>query len=70
MSKLFWVAVGAAGGVWAYRKAQQLAADSREQGVIVGVQRAGSSTASNLGSALGAVGTVTTMAGRVVGGQR
>lgn len=39
MGKLVWVAVGAAGGIWAYRKASGLADQAREQGVALTIQQ-------------------------------
>ena len=39
MGRLVWVAVGAAGGIWAYRKASDLIDQAREQGVALTVQQ-------------------------------
>ena len=50
MRRIVWVAVGAAGGIIAYRRAQQALADAKERGVVVSAQQVGMS----------AVGAVTT----------
>lgn len=34
MRRLFWVAVGAAGGIWAYRRGGEALDNARERGVI------------------------------------
>jgi hypothetical protein len=39
MGRLVWVAVGAAGGIWAYRKGSGLIDQAREQGVALTVQQ-------------------------------
>lgn len=41
MRRLVWVALGAAGGIVAYRRGQQLLADARERGVVLSAQQAG-----------------------------
>jgi hypothetical protein len=46
MRRLVWVAVGAVGGVLAYRKAQEALADARERGVVLSAQQVGLSAAS------------------------
>lgn len=64
MRRTFWVAVGAAGGVLAYRRGQQLLQDAREKGVVGSVQAASGSAASlatqarGLMAALGGTGQV------------
>lgn len=45
MSRLVWVALGAAGGVVAYRKGQQLLEDAKRKGVVGSVQAASGSAA-------------------------
>lgn len=40
MSRTFWVAVGAVGGVYAYRRGQRAAAEARERGLVGNVQAA------------------------------
>lgn len=45
MSKLVWVALGAAGGVLAYRKGQQLLVEAKEKGVVGSMQAVTGSTA-------------------------
>lgn len=45
MSRLVWVALGAAGGVYAYRRGQRLLDEARERGIVGSVQAAtGSAT--------------------------
>lgn len=34
MRRLFWVAVGAAGGIWAYRRGGEALENARERGVV------------------------------------
>lgn len=34
-----WTAIGAAGGIWAYRKGSELLEQAREQGVAVTIQQ-------------------------------
>lgn len=49
MRRIVWVAVGAAGGILAYRRAEQALADARERGFVLSAQQVG----------LSAVGAVT-----------
>jgi hypothetical protein len=51
MRRMVWVAVGAVGGILAYRKAQEAIADARERGVVLSAQQVGVSAASALGTA-------------------
>ena len=51
MRRMVWVAVGAVGGVLAYRKAQEAIADARERGVMLSAQQVGLSAASALSTA-------------------
>ena len=53
MRRTFWVALGAAGGVLAYRRGQQLWEDARERGVVGSVQAASGSAAQWATSARG-----------------
>jgi len=53
MRRTFWVALGAAGGVLAYRRGQQLWEDAREKGVVGSMQAASGSAASLATSARG-----------------
>ena len=55
MSRVFWIAVGAAGGIWAYRRSQQVMADARERGVVLTAQQVALSTVSTITSVRGAV---------------
>ena len=45
MGRLIWVAIGAAGGVYAYRRGQRLLEEARERGVVGSVQAATGSAA-------------------------
>lgn len=51
MRRMVWVAVGAVGGILAYRKAQEAIADARERGVVLSAQQVGVSAVSALGTA-------------------
>ena len=51
MRRLVWIAVGAVGGVLAYRKAQELLEDARDRGVVLSAQQAGLSAAAALTTA-------------------
>ncbi|MBK9740246.1 MAG: hypothetical protein IPO93_12170 [Actinobacteria bacterium] len=51
MRRIVWVAVGAAGGIFAYRRGQQVLADARERGVVLSAQQAGASAAGAVASA-------------------
>ena len=39
MRRLVWTAIGAAGGIWAYRKGSELLDQARQQGVAVTIQQ-------------------------------
>lgn len=45
MGRMIWVAIGAAGGVYAYRRGQRLLDDARERGVVGSIQAATGSAA-------------------------
>jgi transposase-like protein len=51
MRRIVWVAVGAAGGILAYRRAQQAIADAKEKGVVLSAQQVGVTAASAVSSA-------------------
>lgn len=51
MRRMVWVALGAAGGIVAYRKVQQALEDARERGVVLSVQQVGLSAAQALATA-------------------
>lgn len=51
MRRIVWVAIGAAGGVWAYRRFQVMSAQAREQGVVLTAQQAGLSAATIINTA-------------------
>ena len=55
MSRVFWIAVGAAGGIWAYRRGQQVAAEARERGVVLTAQQVALSTVSTITTVRSAV---------------
>jgi len=42
--RLVWTAIGAAGGIWAYRKGSELLDQAREQGVALTIQQAALNT--------------------------
>ena len=52
MRRMFWVAVGAAGGIYAYKRGQQFAEESRERGVVLTVQQVAMNAASTVESAI------------------
>jgi hypothetical protein len=51
MRRIVWVALGAAGGILAYRKGQDWLAAAREQGVVLSAQQAALSAATAVSSA-------------------
>ena len=51
MRRIVWVAVGAAGGILAYRRAQQALADAKERGVVLSAQQVGTSAANAVSGA-------------------
>ena len=54
--RLVWTAIGAAGGIWAYRKGSVLVEQARAQGVAVTIQQvalAATQTVNNVSSSLG-----------------
>lgn len=51
MRRLVWVALGAAGGIVAYRRGQQWLSDARERGVVLTAQQAGLSAVQAVSSA-------------------
>ncbi len=60
MRRMVWIAVGAAGGIVVYRRAQQALIDAREKGMVLSVQQAGLSAAGALNAArVMAVGAAT-----------
>ena len=56
MGRLLWVAVGAAGGVLAYRRGQHLVQEARERGLVGSVQAATGTAAGVAGQARSALG--------------
>lgn len=57
MRRIVWVAIGAAGGVWAYRRFQEMSAQAREQGLVITAQQAGVSAASLITTATAVAST-------------
>ena len=56
MRRLVWTAIGAAGGIWAYRKGSELLDQAREQGVAVTIQQVAltaTQTVNQISSSLG-----------------
>lgn len=51
MRRIVWVAVGAAGGIVAYRRIQQAMVEARERGVVLSVQQVGLSALQAVNSA-------------------
>ena len=54
--RLVWTAIGAAGGIWAYRKGNELLEQARVQGVALTIQQvalAATQTANQVSSTLG-----------------
>ncbi|MDO8307844.1 MAG: hypothetical protein Q7V58_05745 [Actinomycetota bacterium] len=51
MRRIVWIAVGAAGGIYAYRRGAQVLAEARERGVVLSAQQAGLSAVSALNAA-------------------
>jgi hypothetical protein len=72
MSRSFWVIVGAAGGIVAYRRATRLAARSKELGALGTAQAAAATTSRLAGGAAAGIGRVRDVrdrrAGRLVTG--
>jgi hypothetical protein len=58
MRRLVWVAVGAVGGIYAYRRGSALVADARERGVVLTAQQAAFAAMSTLASARELAGRV------------
>jgi hypothetical protein len=51
MRRMFWVAVGAAGGIYAYKRGERFVEESRERGVVLTVQQVALNAASTVESA-------------------
>ena len=51
MRRMFWVAVGAAGGIYAYKRGERFVEESRERGVVLTVQQVAMNAASAVESA-------------------
>jgi hypothetical protein len=59
MRRIVWVAVGAAGGILVYRRAQQAMAEAKERGVVLSAQQVGVSAANAVASAKSFAASVT-----------
>jgi len=51
MRRMVWVAIGAAGGIVAYRRIQQAMVDARERGAVLSAQQVGLSAVQAVSSA-------------------
>ena len=74
MRRLVWVAVGAVGGIYAYRRGNVLVAQARERGVVLTAQQAAIAAMSTVASARELAGRMNTArneqtAGQVIKGQ-
>ncbi|CAB4919361.1 MAG: hypothetical protein F2836_00670 [Actinobacteria bacterium] len=56
MSRLFWMAVGAAGGIYVYRNGARIAADARDRGVVAVAQDLAGSAAATVSTVRGLLG--------------
>lgn len=63
MSRLFWMAVGAAGGIYVYRNGARIAADARDRGVVAVAQDLAGSAAATVTTVRGLLGQATPAAG-------
>lgn len=55
MRRVIWLAIGAAGGIFVYRRGQQFAASAREQGLASSAQDLGRSAVSTAQAGMSAV---------------
>ncbi len=62
MRRIVWVAVGAAGGILAYKRAQKAMADARERGVVLSAQQWGHSAVTAMSAAREFAAAATTRA--------
>jgi len=60
MRRLVWVAVGAVGGIYAYRRGSALVAEARERGVVLTAQQAALAAMSTVASARELAGRMNT----------
>ncbi len=51
MNRLLWTAVGAAGGIFLYRRGSRVVEDARERGIVLAAQDVAASAASTMASA-------------------
>jgi hypothetical protein len=56
VSRLFWMAVGAAGGIYVYRNGARLAADARDRGVLAVAQDIAGSASATVATVRGLLG--------------
>jgi len=64
MRRIVWVAVGAVGGILAYRRAQQAMVDAKERGVVLSAQQVGTSAASAVSNARSIASQTTSLLGQ------
>jgi hypothetical protein len=66
MGRIAWIALGAAGGILAYRGGQRFIANAREQGVLTSTQQAGTAAWSKAQAAAGLLATARELAAKAV----
>ncbi len=64
MRRMVWVAIGAAGGIVAYRRIQQAMVEARERGVVLSAQQVGLSAVQAVSSARAIAMSATAAAGQ------
>ncbi len=70
MRRVIWLAIGAAGGILAYRRGQQFAASAREQGLASSAQDLGRSAVATAQAGLSAVATARALLDQLGAAQR
>jgi hypothetical protein len=66
MGRIAWIALGAAGGILAYRGGQRFIAHAREQGVVASTQQVGTAAWSRAQAAAGLLATARELAAKAV----
>ena len=69
MRRIAWIALGAVGGILAYRSGQRFIADARERGIAASAQQAGASAWATAQAAAGLVANARDLAGRALAAQ-
>ncbi|HEY7858890.1 MAG TPA: hypothetical protein VIC82_10370 [Candidatus Nanopelagicales bacterium] len=67
MRRLFWVAVGAAGGIWAYRRGGEALDNARERGVIGNIALATATAGKVAGTATRVIAVAAEQGSRAAG---